>query len=141
MVTANFCVTDGTWGGVSCIDTLPSVYGLTGKYDSRTGGDNCGVSLHARTVTLVPKEDHTKVRSLRSDKSVWEPFSDAVGDGNRAAWLNDFMRWVNEHPEEWTAARELHRDDLARVLAQFLAWYQRKPGARLPTRPSVPTTD
>lgn len=111
-----------------------------GSLDPRTGGDHCDVSLHARTVTLVPKEDHTKVRSLRSDDTVWQPFGDAVGDRNRAAWINDFMRWVNEHPDEWVAARELHRDELARVLAQFLAWYQRKPGARLPTRPPAPAS-
>lgn len=112
-----------------------------GTFNPRAGGDHCGVSLHARTVTLVPKEDHTKVRSLRSAPDVWDPFGEAVGERNRAAWLNDFMRWVGEHPDEWAAAMDLHRDDLGRVLAQFLAWYRREPGARLPTRPPAPVDD
>jgi len=83
----------------------------------------------------VPKENHTTVRSLRSNKDVWDPFGDVAG--NRSAWLNDFMTWVKDSPEVWTAAHDRFGDDLGPVLAQFLAWYQREPGARLPTRPPV----
>jgi hypothetical protein len=73
----------------------------------RTDGDRCAVSLHGRTVTDVPTEDHTKVRSLRSDASVWEPFGEAVGDGNRSLWLNDFMRAVSRNAELWQDVRTI----------------------------------
>lgn len=86
----------------------------------------------------MPKETHTTVRSLRSDDKVWNPFGEAVGNRSRSAWLNDFMAWVGENPEVWTAAHDQLDDRLGTLLAQFLAWYQRMPGARMPTRPAPP---
>lgn len=96
------------------------------------------MSLHARKVGDVPKENHTTVRSLRSDGTVWDPFGDVVGSRARSAWLNDFMGWVAADPAVWTAARERHGDELGAVLAQFLAWQERRPGAKLPPRVTPP---
>lgn len=97
------------------------------------------MSVHGRKIGAVPKEDHTKVRSLRSDPSVWDPFGEYVGQRRRSAWLNSFMGWVNSNPELWLAASDRLGDQLGPVLAQFLAWHERQPGAGLPKRPDAPS--
>lgn len=113
---------------MTCMDmTSEGVLTRHGRRVDRPDGDRCGVSLHARTVTGVPKEDHTKVRSLRSDATVWDPFGEAVGDGNRSLWLNDFMRLVSRDPELWREVRIISArrgDDVFDLIEAALSRYR-----------------
>lgn len=51
-------------------------------------------------------ENHTPMRPVRIDDGLWKAFGEAVGERNRS-----------------------------RVLREFIAWYCRVPGAKLPQRP------
>jgi hypothetical protein len=55
-------------------------------------------------------ERHTPLRPLRIPDDEWEPLGKAVGDRNRT-----------------------------RLIRDFIAWYLRRPGAKLPTRPPATT--
>lgn len=53
-----------------------------------------------------PPESHTPTTPIRIDRELWARFGDAAGARNRSAVLRDFIRW-----------------------------YLREPGARMPKRP------
>lgn len=53
-------------------------------------------------------ENHRPHRPIRIERELWDPFGDLVGDRARAE-----------------------------VIRQFVAWYIRKPGAKLPKRPEI----
>lgn len=66
---------------------------------------------------------------MRSDESVWVPFGAAVGDRNRALWLNEFMRWVNRDPELWQDVRRISArkgDDLGGLIEAMFRRYRQR---------------
>lgn len=63
--------------------------------------------MHTRYgLAMAEKETHTRARPVRIPDEDWTEFGELVGDRERS-----------------------------RVLREFLAWYLRRPGAKLPTRP------
>ena len=72
-----------------------------------TLANGCAVSVHRPTLTRVRNPElHTPVRSVRMEDELWDDLGDVVGPRNRAAVINDLVRW-----------------------------YLRKPGAKAPKRP------
>ncbi|WP_329131644.1 hypothetical protein OG552_10755 [Streptomyces sp. NBC_01476] len=57
-------------------------------------------------------EGHTPLRPLRIPDDEWNPLGEAVGERNRT-----------------------------RLIRDFIAWYLRRPGAKLPVRPTTTRED
>jgi hypothetical protein len=60
----------------------------------------------------MPNAPRTQHRSVRIDDADWADLKERAPDGDRSA-----------------------------VIKELLAWYLRRPGAKLPTRPDVPAPD
>lgn len=58
----------------------------------------------------MPNQPKTPVQRFRLDSELWEQFDDAVRSADPGA-------------------------DRSKVLRQFVAWFVREPGAKLPSRP------
>jgi len=61
----------------------------------------------------MPNQPKTPVQRFRLDNDIWAQFADAVQRSDPGA-------------------------DRSKVLRQFVAWFVREPGARLPSRPPGP---
>ena len=64
----------------------------------------------------MPNQPKTPIQRFRLDDHLWTRFDEAIGRTN---------------PDS----------DRSKVLRQFIAWYVREPGAKLPARPSAVTQD
>ena len=49
------------------------------------------------------------------------------------------VRTLRVPDPDWSDFHELTGRNLASVIHQFIRWYLRRPGAKLPTRPPAPT--
>jgi hypothetical protein len=65
-------------------------------------------------MTPTEKATHTPPRQMRIPDDEWHPFEDAA---------------KTQHPEGYSPR--------ASVVRQFIRWYMRRPGAKLPERPAV----
>ncbi|MEU7170351.1 hypothetical protein ABZ949_02520 [Micromonospora tulbaghiae] len=63
-------------------------------------------------MTPADRSTHTPHRPIRIEEDLWKPFGDLVGDRNRST-----------------------------LIRQFIAWYLRRPGAKLPERPPARRAD
>lgn len=63
---------------------------------------------------MAPDTEYDQPRQFRAPDSEWQPFEDAT---------------KAQHPTG--------RGPRARVLREFMRWYMRRPGAKLPERPPV----
>lgn len=67
------------------------------------------MTTEGAAVTGSDHEGHTPRQTIRVDAEEWDDFGTVVGPKNRS-----------------------------RVVREFIAWYLRKPGAKLPQRPTRP---
>lgn len=82
---------------------------------TKSDRSSCSVWLQTRTLTGMTPEvenEYDTPRRFRAPNDEWEPF----GHATRAV-----------HPDG--------RSPRARVLREFIRWYMRRPGAKLPERP------